>query len=60
MELRSSSPWAKEGNTTAEGTQEKVQTCRRGKTPQLDRGEEEGQATIGNSLSWNLHMPVGL
>ena len=27
--------WAGEGNATAEGTQEKVQTCRRGKAPLL-------------------------
>ena len=32
--------------TTAEGTQEKVQTHRRGKAPLLGRGEEEGQGTI--------------
>jgi len=30
---RSSAPWAKQGNTTAEGTQEKAQTHRRGKVP---------------------------
>ena len=53
-------PWAKEGNTTAKGTQEKVRTCRRGKALLLGRGEEEGQATIGNSLHCSMHMPTGL
>ena len=38
-------PRAVEGNATAEGTREKVQTCRRGKAPLLGRGEEEGGAT---------------
>ena len=40
--LRSSVPWAKERNTTAEGTQEKVQTCGRSKAPLLVRGEKKG------------------
>ena len=44
----------------AEGTQEKVQTHRRGKVPLLGRGEEEGQATIGNSLHRSMRMPTGL
>ena len=44
----------------AEGTQEKVWTCRRGKAPLLGRGEEEGWATIGNSLHLSVHMPRGL
>ena len=26
----------------------------------LGRGEEEGQAAIGNSLFWSICMPVGL
>ena len=34
----------------AEGTLEKVWTHRRGKVPLLGRGEEEQQATIGNSM----------
>ena len=38
-------PRAVEGNATAEGTREKVQTCRRGKAPLLGRGEEEGCTT---------------
>ena len=42
--LRSSVPRAKEENAMVEGTQEKVQTCRKGKAPLLGRGEEEGQA----------------
>ena len=50
-------PQAEEGNAMAEGTQEKVQTCRRGKAPLLGRGEEEGQAAIGNSLHWSVCMP---
>ena len=28
--------------------------------PLLGRGEKEGQATIGNSLLWSVHKPVGL
>ena len=40
--LRSRGPRAKEGNTSAEGTQEKVWTCRRGRPPLLGRGVEEG------------------
>ena len=56
----SSVPWAKEGNATAEGTQEKVWTGRRGKTPLLRRGEAEGWASIGNNLLWSVCMPVGL
>ena len=52
--------WAKEGNTIAEGTREKVQTHGRGKVPLLGRGKEEGQAIIGNSLCWSVCMPTGL
>ena len=51
--------WAKEGNTTAEGTQEKVWNRRRGKPPLLGREVEEGQAGSGNSLCWSF-MPAGL
>lgn len=58
--LRSSTPLAKEGNTTAERTREKVQTSRRGKAPLLGRGEEEGQAAVGNALHWSMRMPAGL
>ena len=36
------------------------QTHRRGKVPLLGRGEEEGAATIGNSLHQSMCMPVGL
>ena len=43
---RSSILRAGEWSATAEKTQEKVQTCRRGKAPLLGRGEEEGKATI--------------
>ena len=43
-----------------EGPRDKVQTHRIGKSPLLGRGEEEGQATIGNSLCWSMHMPVCL
>ena len=43
-------PQAEEGNAMEERTQEKIQTCRRGKVPLLGRGEEEGWTTIGNSL----------
>ena len=39
----------------AEGTWEDVQTHRRGKAPKLTRGEEEGQATIENSLGPSVH-----
>ena len=56
--LRSSEPQAKEGNTTGEGTQEKVWIQKRGKSPLLGKGEEEGQDTIGNSCG--VHMPTGL
>ena len=44
----------------AEGTWEKVQTCRRGKEPLLERGEGKGQTTIRNSLCWRVCMPTGL
>ena len=43
-------PWAEEGIDMAEGTQEKVWTCRRSRAPLLVRREEEGCTTIGNSL----------
>ena len=43
-------PWAKEGKAMAKGTQEKVQTHRRGKAPLSEKGEEVGWAAIGNSL----------
>ena len=39
----------------AEGTREKVQTCRRGKMPLLGRRAEEGRIAIGNSLCKWLH-----
>ena len=58
--LRSSASRAKEGNTTAEGTWEKVWTCRRGKAPLLGRGEKEGRSAIGNSLHRSVHMPTYL
>ena len=48
-------PWAKEGNTMAEGTWEKVWTRKRGKVLLLGRGEEEGRAAIGNSLCWSTY-----
>lgn len=35
-------PRAKEGNAIAEGTQEKVQTCRRGKAPLMGKGGGAG------------------
>ena len=41
---------AEEGNTTAEGTQKKVQTHRRGKAPLLGRAKGGGADAIGNSL----------
>ena len=44
----------------AEGTPEKVQTCRRGKVPLLGRGEWEGWAAIDNSLPWMVLIPTGL
>ena len=53
-------PWAKEWNATAEGTQEKFWTRRRGKVPLLGGGEEEGWATIGNSLLRSMHVPLSL
>ena len=53
-------PQAKEGNAMVEGTWEKVWTHRRGKAPLLGMGEEKGRAAIGNSLCWNVHMPMGL
>ena len=37
----------------AEGTWEKVQTHRRGKAPSWGGQEEEGWATLGNSLNQN-------
>ena len=39
----------------AEGTQEKVRTCRKGKVTLLGSGEEEGQATRENSLGPGVH-----
>ena len=39
----------------AGGTQEKVWTCRRGKSPLLGRGEEEGQTAIENTLGPSVH-----
>ena len=44
----------------AEGTQEKVQPCRRDKVPLLGRAEEEGWTIIGNSLGWSMCMPTDL
>ena len=44
----------------AEGTQEKVRTHRRGKASLSGRVEEEGRATIGNSLFQSVHIPTGL
>ena len=58
--LRSSVPQVKEGNAMAERIQENVQTHRRGKAPLLGKGEEEGQATTGNSLLRRMRMPMGL
>ena len=52
-------PLAEEENVMAEGTQEKVQAYRRGRALLLGRGGKEAQATIGNSLHWNVHMPLG-
>ena len=43
----------------AKGTQEKVQTCKRGKAPLLGRGKEEG-GTIGNSLHQSMCRTSGL
>ena len=39
----------------AEGTQEKVQTHRRGKAQLLGRGERERQTTIGNPAPERVH-----
>ena len=58
--LQCSAPQVGEGNTTAEGTWEKVQTRKRGKAPLLGRGEEEEWTAIGNSLLLSVHMPSGL
>ena len=46
---------AGEWKDMAEGTQEKVHTHRRGKSPLLGRGEKEGQATIENALGPSGH-----
>ena len=43
-------PRARERNTRAEGTWEKVWTRRRGKGPLLGTREEEGWTTVENSL----------
>ena len=53
-------PGAKEGNATAVGTREKVQTCRRGKASLMGKGEEEEWSAIRNSLLWGVYMPTGL
>ena len=45
-------PRTEEGNTMAEGTQEKDWTHKRGKAPLL--GEEEEWAAMGNSLHWSI------
>ena len=39
----------------AEGTREKVWTCRRGKTPLLGREREGGADSLGNSLCLSMH-----
>ena len=43
----------------AEGTWEKVWTCRRSKVTLLVRGEKEAWAAIGNSLLQSMCMPAG-
>ena len=48
--LGNSVPQAEEGNTTAKGTQEKVQTCRREKMPLSGRARGGGADAVGNSL----------
>ena len=52
-------PWAEEGNATAEGTWEKVWTCRRDKAPLLRRARVGGADVIGNSLNQSMHMTTG-
>ena len=49
---------AGEWKAMAEGTWEKIWTCRRGKVPLVGRGEEEGQAPIGNSLGPSMCVPA--
>ena len=51
-------PQAEEGNDMAEGTQGKVPTIRRGKSPLLGRVRGEGADAIGNSLHHCVHMPM--
>ena len=53
-------PRAEKGMPPAEGTLEKVQTCRRGKAPLLGRGEEEELAALRNSMHQSICMPAGL
>ena len=54
-------PWTKEGNDMAEGTQEKVQTCRREKVPLLGRMREGGVGCHRKLLApESARIPVGL
>ena len=46
---------AEDWEATAQGTQEKIRTHRRGKVLLLGRGEEEWQAAIENSLGPSVH-----
>ena len=53
-------PQAGEGNATAEGTQQKVQTCRRGKAPLLGRVKGGGADRHRKLPSpEGAHVPAG-
>ena len=43
----------------AEGTQEKVQTHRKGKAPLFGRAKGGGVDAIGNSLHWSMNIILG-
>ena len=51
--------WAEEGNATAEGTREKVWTCRRGKVPLLGRARGGGTDHYRKLSHWNMCILAG-
>ena len=55
----SSMPQAEEGIAMAEGTQGKVQTCRRGKVPLLERARGGGAGSHRKLPALELPMPMG-
>ena len=56
----SGTPWAEEGNATAEETREKVHTCRRGNVPLLGRVRGGGTDLHRKLHALSVCMPHGL